>query len=237
MNGDGSGVARSLLVARTRRSEPSRYFAAQFLIALILLLCISPVLEQSARGDMLEGVLLTIVMLSAIPAAGGRPRSVLIAGLLALPAIVGKWLHHFHPEQFRHEWFLAAAIVFALFVVGHHLRFILSSAIVDSQVLCAGISTFLMLGLLWTFAYLLVVGLSPGSIMMELQPGALRPLNGFGAMYLSFATLSGSYCPEITVTSNVARMVGLLEGMTAMFYVAILIARLVSLYSEQAAAD
>ena len=218
-----------------RPTAPSRYSAAQFLIALILLLCVSPVLEESATGEILEGILLTIVLIAAIPAVGGRRRTVLIASLLALPAISGKWLHHFHPDVFRHEWFLAAAIVFALFVVGHHLGFILRSAKVDQQVLCAGVSAFLMLGLLWTFGYLLLNGLSPGAIMMELEPEAHRPLHGFGAMYFSFATLSGAYCPEITATSNLARMLALLEGMTAMFYVAILIARLVALYSEESA--
>ena len=219
------------------RSKPSRYSAAQFLIALIVLLCVSPVLEESTAGEFVEALLLSIVLLAAIPAVGGRRRTLLIGSLLAIPAVGGKWLHHFRPDDFHHEWFLAAAIVFALFVVGHHLGFVLRSAKVDQQVLCAGVSTFLMLGLLWTFGYLLLNGLSPGAIMMELEPEAQRPLNGFGAMYFSFATLSGAYCPETTVTSNLARMVALLEGMTAMFYVAILIARLVALYSEESTSD
>lgn len=236
MSGQDSGSPDVSSMSMTRAGL-SRYSAAQFLIALIVLLCVSPVLEESTAGEFAESLLLSIVMLTAIPAVGGRRRTLLIGSLLALPAVAGKWLHHFRPDVFHHEWFLAAASVFAIFVVGHHLGFVLRSSKVDQQVLCAGVSTFLMLGLLWTFGYLLLNRLSPGAIMMELEPEAHRPLNGFGAMYFSFATLSGAYCPEITVTSNLARMLALLEGMTAMFYVAILIARLVALYSEESAGD
>lgn len=223
--------------SRTGVVAPPRHTAAVLLIALVLLLCMAPVLDGFEDGNVVESLLLTLVLLAAIPAVGGRHRTVLAASLLALPAVAGKWLHHFRPHEFRHEWFLVAAIVFVAFVVAHHLGFILGSALVDLQVLCAGVSTFLMLGLLWTFGYLLLNGLSPGAIMMELEPEAHRPLSGFGAIYFSFATLSGAYCPEITVTSNLARMLALLEGITAMFYVAILIARLVALYSDQDAAE
>lgn len=217
--------------------NPPRYTSALFLTALVLLLCAAPVLDRFSDGSLVEAVLLTLVLVSAIPAAGGRSGTMLIGSLLALPAVAGKWLHHFRPQEFHQEWYLAAAIVFGMFVVAHHLRFILLSGKVDFQVLCAGISTFLMLGLLWTFAYLVQVGVDPESITMELEEGVRGPLSGFGAVYFSYATLSGSYCPEITLTSNTARMLALLEGMTAMFYVAILIARLVALYSEGSARD
>jgi hypothetical protein len=197
---------------RPTAPAPSRYSAAQFLIALILLLCVSPVLEESATGEIVEGILLTIVLIAAIPAVGGRRRTAVIAGLLALPAIIGKWLHHFHPDVFRHEWFLAAAIIFAIFVVGHHLGFVLRSSKVDQQVLCAGVSTFLMLGLLWTFGYLLLNGLSRHHHdgVAAGAPSTQR----FGAC-ISLRHERG-VLPEITVhrTWPDAR---LLEGMTAMF--------------------
>ena len=60
-----------------------------------------------------------------------------------------------------------------------------------------------------------------------------RVLAGFGAVYLSLSTLCGGVCPEIEFRSNIARMLALFEGITAMFYVTILIARLVALSSER----
>lgn len=180
---------------------------------------------------------MTVVLTSAVPAVGGRRRTVLTAALLAVLAVVGKWLHHLRPEQFPSALFLAAAIVFAVFIIAHHLGFILRTVEVDSQVLCAGVSTFLMLGLLWTFAYLLLASVEPGAFAEQMEPGASRPLTGFGALYFSFDTLCGAGLGEVTPTSDMARMLTLLEAMTAMFYIAILIARLVALYSVPSGAS
>jgi hypothetical protein len=223
--------------SRVRSLTPSRYSAAQFLIALVLLLCVSPLLNDLAQGSLIEAVLMTVVLVSAVPAVGGSRRNVLIAGLLAVPAAAGKWLHHLRPDKFPSELFLVAAIVFAVFVIAHHLRFILGTVEVDSQVLCAGVSTFLMLGLVWTFAYLLLASVDPASFVMQMEPGASQPLSGFGALYFSFDTLCGAGLGEVKPTSNVARMLTLLEAMTAMFYIAILISRLVALHAGRAASD
>ncbi|MFO1093273.1 MAG: hypothetical protein U0992_08155 [Planctomycetaceae bacterium] len=216
-----------------RRFAPSRVSAATFLVALLGLLAAAPVLQETPTGGLIETFLMTIVLIAAIPAAGGGRGTILIASILAVPAVVGKWLHTLHPDWMHHEWFLAAGIVFGAYVVAQHLVFILRAQTVDTQVLCAGVSTFLMLGLLWTFGFMLLSDLAPGSIMMELEPGAQRPLAGFGAVYLSLATLCGGVCPEIEFRSNIARMLALFEGITAMFYVTILIARLVALSSER----
>jgi hypothetical protein len=128
--------------------------------------------------------------------------------------------------------FLAAGMIFAAFIVVHHLRFILRAPEVDTQVLCA-VSTFLMLGLLWTFGYLLLDAVAPHSMTVNTGSGTGNRLTGFDALYISFATLSGLSFGEIVPASNVARMMALLESMIAMFYVAILISRLVALHTER----
>jgi hypothetical protein len=56
-------------------------------------------------------------------------------------------------------------------------------------------------------------------------------MQGFNAFYFSFVTLSTVGYGDITPVSKVARMLAALEAMTGLLYVAVLIARLVSLYS------
>jgi hypothetical protein len=85
--------------------------------------------RRAATGALAEGILLTILLIAAIPGAGGAGRrTALIAALLTAAAIEGKWLRHCYPHVFRHKWYLVAAIVLALFVVGHLLGFMLRSA-------------------------------------------------------------------------------------------------------------
>lgn len=215
--------------------SPSRYSAVQFLVALVLLISVSPVLEVSPRGELLEGILLTVVLISAVPAIGGNRRTTIWAGVLAAPAVIAKWMHHLRPDLVSESMFLGAELVFGTFIIAHHLRFILLASEVDTQVLCAGVSTFLMIGLLWAFGYLLLDNLSPGSLHTHPDVSANDELSGFAALYFSFGMLSGLTFGEILPTTNAARMLALLESMISLFYMAILISRLVALHTERAA--
>jgi uncharacterized membrane protein len=59
---------------------------------------------------------------------------------------------------------------------------------------------------------------------------------GFEALYFSFGALT-NYYGDIIPVSNAARMLALTEGIIGMFYVAVLIARLVSLYASRPTAE
>jgi hypothetical protein len=76
-------------LATARPFTPPRFSAAQFLIALVLLLCLSPLFNELAQGSLIEALLMTLVLVSAVPAVGGRRRTLLLAGLLAVPAVAG----------------------------------------------------------------------------------------------------------------------------------------------------
>jgi voltage-gated potassium channel len=124
-------------------------------------------------------------------------------------------------------------LLFIGFVVLEFLRFILRAPRVDFEVLCAGIATYLMLGLLWSFAYILVDRLVPDSFIFTVGPVSSRSMNDFNALYFSFTTLSTIGYGDIIPVSGVARMLAMAEAVFGMFYVTLLIARLVSLYSSQ----
>jgi len=208
-----------------------------FLSALVLLLCISPILDETSLGELLEAIVLTLVLVLAVPAIGGTWRTTQVAAILAAPAVIGKWLYYAWPESVPPHAFLTAAIIFAAFIAVHHLRFILWAPEVDTQVLCAGVSTFLVLGLLWAFAYLLLDTAVPSSFTVNTGADSENKLTGFDSVYFSFAMLSGMSFGEITPATNVARMLALLESMTSLFYVAILISRIVALHTERASAQ
>ncbi len=61
--------------------------------------------------------------------------------------------------------------------------------------------------------------------------GTKETMEGFNAFYFSFITLSTVGYGDITPVSKVARMLAAMEAMTGLFYMAVLIARLVALYS------
>jgi voltage-gated potassium channel Kch len=150
-----------------------------------------------------------------------------------LPVVLGKWLNHYWPDLVASWVFPAAGMVFVGFVVAQFLRFILRSPSVNSEVLCAGISTYLLLGLFWMFAYLLVAQLVPDSFAFSTGPASSQVMNRFNAYYFSFVTLTTVGYGDVSPVSNGARSLAVSEAMTGTLFVAVLIARLVALYSTQ----
>lgn len=205
-----------------------RFSMVQFLIVLIVLLVAYPFFVELKHGQLIEDILMTIILISAVLAVGGRSWVVTI--LLAVPALAGPWM-----DNYLHNivpfWIISGVqMVFIGFVVAQLLRFIIRSRRVNSEVLCAGISAYLMLGLLWTAAFKTVSEYNPSSFS-GIYLGPNQPLDRFDALYLSFVSLTCLGSNDITPASKVARMLLMVESTTGVLFVAVLIARLVALYT------
>ena len=220
-----------------RRLRFRRFSTVQLLIALGLLFTTAPFLEDIEGGELILSILFSLVLLSAVLAVAERKRVLVIAAVLAIPAIAGRWINHFRPDLIPPPVFLVAGLVLITFVIAHLLRFILRAPSVSTEVLCASISAYLMLGLMWTMAYWLVDQLTPGGAFSFNTNAGTRSINGFNGFYFSFITLSTVGYGDITPVSRIARWLAAMEAMTGLLYVAVLIARLVALYSSPKSRD
>jgi hypothetical protein len=213
---------------RPARLGLRRYPVAAFLVALVLFFVSAPFEEEVRYGDRL-----TVLLLSGLLALGKRRRTLAWGIVLVTPALVAKWLNHGWPDLAPAWIFLALGLLFVGFVMLHLLFFILRAPRIDSEVLCAGVAGYLMLGLLWAFAYILTARLDPDSFVFSVGPAASHVMKGFTALYFSVITLSTVGYGDIVPVSGAARMLALMEAMTGTLYMAVLIARLVALYSSQ----
>src|SRR6266496_3685008 len=209
-----------------------RFSTVELLIALALLFLLFPFVEEARGGELIVSILFSLVLFAAILAVADRKRVLLIALVLAVPAVGGRWINHVRPDLVPPAVFLVGGLVLIIFVVAHLLRFVLRAPSVTTEVLCASISAYLMLGLMWTMAYWLVDQLTPGGAFSFNTNSGTRSMSGFTGFYFSFVTLSTVGYGDITPVSKVARMLAAMEAMTGLLYVAVLIARLVSLYSS-----
>src|SRR6266513_2035625 len=214
-----------------------RFTNVQLLVALVLLFFFFPFVEEVKGGDVIVSILLSLVLLSAVLAVADRKSVFFIALVLAIPAIAGRWINHFWPDLAPPPVFLIAGLALIAFVVANLLRFVLRAPSVSTEVLCASISAYLMLGLMWTMAYWLVDQLTPGGAFSFNTNTGTRSINGFNGFYFSFVTLSTVGYGDITPVSRIARWLAAMEAMTGLLYVAVLIARLVSLYSSPGSAE
>src|SRR6266480_719701 len=214
-----------------------RFSTVELLIALALLLFFFPFVEEVKGGDLIVSLLLSLVLLSAVLAVASRGRTLVVALLLAIPAIGGRWINHFRPDLIPPAVFLVAGLALVAFVVVNLLRFVLRAPSVNTEVLCASISAYLMLGLMWTMAYWLVDQLTPGGAFSFNTNAGTHSMSGFTGFYFSFVTLSTVGYGDITPVSRIARWLAAMEAMTGLLYVAVLIARLVALYSSPKSDD
>jgi len=223
---------KSLKMRRFRR-----FSTVELLVALGLLFFAFPFVEEVKGGDIIVSLLFSLVLISAVLAVASRRRTLVIAVLLVIPAIVGRWINHFQPHLVHPAVFLIAGLVLIAFVVVNLLRFILRAPSVNTEVLCASIAAYLMLGLMWTMAYWLVDQLTPGGAFSFNTNAGKQSMSGFNAFYFSFITLSTVGYGDITPLSTIARWLAAMEAMTGLLYVTVLIARLVSLYSTPKSPD
>jgi hypothetical protein len=213
--------------ARDRRFE-LRVSAVGFLAALVLMLVATPFVEGLKRGQLYEAVLFTVVMCTGLIASGSRRRLAFALVSFALAAI---WLNQLWPRACPALTFILPGMAFLVVVTASLLRFVLRAKQVDAEVLCAGISVYLILGLLWGLAYTLVAQVNPNAFTFSTLSGTAARMSGFTAIYFSFITLATLGYGDITPATNVARMLAMLEAMTGTLFVGVMIARLVSLYS------
>lgn len=200
-----------------------------FLIALILLLIAMPFLQHIRHRKLIETLLMTAVFISAIVAISTRRRTLVIGLALLIPAMFAIWAQHAHLSWLP-EWVPnATGIVFIAFVAGQLVRFVVTARRVNFNVLCAAISGYLTLGVLCALIYTLIYQLDPDAFGFVMARH--NPVSGFTAMYFSFSTLSTVGYGDIFPASEAARMVAMCEALTGMFYVTLLVARLVSLFA------
>jgi hypothetical protein len=221
----------------SRRLGLRRFSAVGLLIALALLFFFFPFVEEVKGGDLIVSLLLSLVLLAGVLAVADRKGVLLIALVLAIPALGGRWINHFQPHLVPPPTFLVAGLLLVAFVVVNLLRFVLRAPSVNVEVLCASISAYLMLGLMWTIAYWLVAWVTPTAFAFNTATGTKESMERFNAFYFSFITLSTVGYGDITPVSKVARMLAATEAMTGLLYVAVLIARLVALYSTPNSRD
>jgi len=198
-----------------------------FLVILALFIIATPFLETLPKGQLINTALLTLVMLSGLVVIGARRGTLLLAMVLVVPGVVARWVNHYRPESMPVVVHLTFAVLFLALVGVKFLQFILRAPRVTVQVLEAGISTYLVFGLLWALAYMMVDGLIPGAFAFSVAGDSMAQ----SAIYYSFVTLTTMGYGDITPVSRVARMLAMLESTTGVLYMSILIARLVGLYS------
>lgn len=205
-----------------------RHRFAWLFSSLLLTFGVHPVLEAMTPGAGPLQILLAANLLVAIASAAdwGETRWVVgLAGAFALSrALQGLWgIGPFLPLS---EALSAAA---CLLVMGIAARHAMAPGVVDGERIFAALDVYILAGLALGVGYWVLDQTWPASF--AIASGSRLDLAH--AVYFSFVTIATLGYGDIVPLSTAARGLAVLEAVAGQMYLAVLVARLVSLYARQ----
>jgi voltage-gated potassium channel len=203
----------------------ARYRHAQLLGALTLLLLVDPFLSGLVGPAILD-LFLALALVSAIVACSEHVRHVVIGvsmATLMLAATVFRRVEGIEVAD-------VALGTLAIFFFGYVIALVLGSVFRESRsvsidTICGGLSVYLLMGLLWAFAFALLESAVPGSFSgIENVAGSYKRFLGF-----SFVTLTTLGYGNIVPMTPRADALAVAEAVVGQIYLTVLVARLVGL--------
>jgi hypothetical protein len=222
----------------SRLPEPLRAIgshpSAVLLGAQLVLVLAYPALQESTVGRAFAGVAQMVVVLSAVWAVRRTEVLTWVALLLGAPAVVLAVAEAVQPEV---GWVvvLSAAfhVPFYFFVSYALIRYLFHDEKVTRDELFATGAAFTVVA--WGFAYLYAAAqvVWPGSFVGWSSPDGSADLPWFELLYLSFTTLTSVGLSDVYPVLAHARSLVMLEQVAGVFYVALVVARLVGLTARR----
>jgi ion channel len=230
------GPTVNILHARTTSGARGLWYTyrnwryAILFYSLLLTLAVVPLRRALGFPTGLLELFLAINLLAAVAPIRGRKTRLVLLSILAV-ALAGRvgtaWLDQATLESMQ----LALWTVVALLAVASTLRFALGARVVDREHLYAGLSAYLLAGIFFGVFYWVLERTWPGSLAVPGE-GAQSNFSLPVAIYYSFVTLTTLGYGDIAPRSDVVRGLAILEAVAGQLYLAVMIARLVSLYAS-----
>jgi hypothetical protein len=216
-------------LVRFWRSESGLSIFSAWLILLVFVL--PPFLPPGTNRSLVTDAAFALVLLTGVLALsehGLAWRLLMAATLVAIGILLANRMIAVAEPVIRGAE-LVSLVLLLLVVLGQTFR----AGPVTGHRIQGGIAAYLLLGLVWAQAYALVERLHPGSFS-----GPIGLAGGFrGWTYFSFMTLCTVGYGDIVPVHPAARSLAMLEAVTGPLYIAILLARLVSLAMAPPAAS
>ncbi len=195
----------------------------------MLLMGVAAFIEIDTTSGVIVSLIFAFVLLTAVRVVTAENRHRTIAYILASIWLVISLIRIATQHEFSQVVADLLFIAFCFFCVGVILRRIVTAKEVDFEVIFASISTYLLIAIIWAVSYDLIYFLSPEAFSPA-EDGAKLTLNHF--IYFSLTTITTLGYGDITPASVPVGIWSTLEAATGVFYMAILVARLVSVYRD-----
>jgi len=223
----------------TRETQPatSSFWAdgrglSIFLAALVALIILPALVPVGLPGRFLVDALFSLMLVSGAATVADSRRTVLIVSVIAVAALLVRWASWLFPEARLAVWREVSTLATLIALCCVVLALVLRRGPITTRRIEGAIAVYLLLGFTWAQAYELVTIWQPGAFVGAVDVRGSQPL-----MYFSFVTLTTVGYGDMMPVHPLARALAVLEALTGQLYLAILLARLVSLELQSRRGD
>jgi hypothetical protein len=233
-----SSNAQKPKVGDWRQAYSERRFGV-LLVLLVVLLAGPPALLGFGLSAAWFDGLMALLMVAVILSLCFERHQRLFALLLGIPTVLLSVGGHALPSEASAPVLLAGHLCEVLFLFGAAaliVKSLFSAPTLTFDSILGAVCGYLFVGLGWAVLYALIEGFRPGSfqISAKLVTGGepARPLPHV-LTYLSFVTLTTVGYGDISPVSSATRTLSWMEAVTGQFYLAVIVAGLVSLLAAK----
>lgn len=198
-----------------------------FLLAAILSMIIgSPFLDDIFQYAVIPDLFISIIFTLGIYTISRKKMHVYIALALVIPTFIGIWSFHlYQTEKLLVAGQLFGAFFFG-FVISLLIKFIFNQKVITLEVIYAAVVVYLLMAMMWAFAYLILEYFNPGSF--SIPAGLTR--DTYQYLYFSFVTITTLGYGDVAPLTQKASSLVILEAVIGQMYLVIIVAWLVGMY-------
>ena len=200
-----------------------------FLLGLLMLVVfvLYPISGQGPfAGLVLQSFFSLILITGVAVVANSRMLLVLATAVAAGTAAIG-WIRFYAPREDLTVLGVSLWVVFFAMLAWVILKRVFGEGRITSHRIQGAVAVYLLLGVIWSGCYRVIVHFDPGAFTMPQASNEGTLMSHL--VYFSFVTLTTVGYGDVTAVHPASRSLAIVEALTGQLFVAVLIARLVSM--------
>ena len=201
------------------------------ILAILLVILVTPFIRHSGiTGHLITTLLAAMIPLTSFYALTADRKRAIVILLIAAPFVLLDGMSLFFTNRILMIVSIGFGTILYLYIIVLLVINLLSYRVVTADLIYCAISTYFLIGVMWTGIYIFLEGISPGSFSGISENEDL--------LYFSFVTLTTVGFGDITPESILGKRLAVFEAAMGGIYLAVIIAMIVGRYmSMQAEQD
>lgn len=198
------------------------------LITLLFVIILAPHIDGSELGGWFISLISIIVVLVVVHAMREEKHNVIFFSVLAVINIIASFSDYLYSNYYMEITNLLLFFIFCLTATIVFYREVNGSKMITEDVLSGSICIYILIGITYGTLYIVMEKIAPGSFVNNAVNPQVRITEHFNMYYFSFITLTTVGFGDIIAVSPYARSIVIFESITGIFYLAIIVSRLVA---------